>query len=234
MASDLIEKLNDTARVFACAQRAKEFSGPLTKARARVLAVQWALFNRNRRDCWGAVQCSAPLEVKRAVWRHESEELISDPRCGSDHYSLHVRRCLAVGLTLEEVESAEPLPGCRAAFYGWLYIARTRPWLQALSASSILERTVDRSVVSRDVQSEVAQWVKDLGVSEKDMEVLTANDNADEDHSDMFVEIFLKHGHTPEGEAMIVNGARESLGYVRDVLRCPQSSHGQNRLARSS
>jgi hypothetical protein len=90
-------------------------------------------------------------------------------------------------------------------------IARTRPWLQALSASSILERAVDRSVVPRDVQAEVTKWVRDIGVSEKDMEVLTANDNADEDHSAMFEEIFLKYGNTPQGEAMILDGARESL-----------------------
>jgi pyrroloquinoline quinone (PQQ) biosynthesis protein C len=207
----LIQKLNELARNFAIEHKAREFNGPLTPARGRVLAPQWALFNRNRRDCWGAVQCSSPLEVKRAVWRHESEELIADPRCGSDHYSLHVRRCLAVGLTMEQIEQAEPLPGCRAAFYGWLYIARTRPWLQALSASSILERAVDRSVVPRDVQAEVSKWVRDLGVSEKDMEVLTANDNADEDHSAMFEEIFIKFANSPDGEAMILDGARESL-----------------------
>jgi pyrroloquinoline quinone (PQQ) biosynthesis protein C len=207
----LIQKLNELARNFAIEHKAREFNGPLTPARGRVLAPQWALFNRNRRDCWGAVQCSSPLEVKRAVWRHESEELIADPRCGSDHYSLHVRRCLAVGLTMEQIEQAEPLPGCRAAFYGWLYIARTRPWLQALSASSILERAVDRSVVPRDVQAEVSKWVRDLGVSEKDMEVLTANDNADEDHSAMFEEIFIKFANSPDREAMILDGARESL-----------------------
>jgi pyrroloquinoline quinone (PQQ) biosynthesis protein C len=228
MEHTVIQKLNDLARNFAIEHKARQFNGPLTPARGRVLAPQWALFNRNRRDCWGAVQCSSPLEVKRAVWRHESEELIADPRCGSDHYSLHVRRCLAVGLTIEQVEEAEPLPGCRAAFYGWLHIARTRPWLQALSASSILERAVDRSVVPRDVQSEVTKWVRDLGVSEKDMEVLTANDNADEDHSAMFEEIFLKYGNTPQGEAMILDGARESLDMMgtfydalnQEMIRC--------------
>lgn len=132
------------------------------------------------------------------------------------------------GLTIEQVEEAEPLPGCRAAFYGWLHIAQTRPWLQALSASSILERAFDRSVVPRDVQAEVTKWVRDLGVSEKDMEVLTANDNADEDHSAMFEEIFLKYGNSPQGEAMILDGARESLDMMgtfydalnQEMIRC--------------
>ena len=72
-----------------------------------------------------------------------------------------------VGVTMEQVEKAEPLPGCRAAFYGWLYIARTHSWLQALSASSILERAVNRSVAPRDVQAEVTKWVRDLGVTKR-------------------------------------------------------------------
>lgn len=211
MEKDVIEKLNEMARTFAAEQKAREFKGRLTLPRGRLVAVQWALFNRNRRDCWGAVQCSAPLEVKRAIWRHESEELINDPRCGSDHYSLHLRRCMALGLAREEVEDAKPLPGCRAAFYGWLHIARTKHWLEALSASSILERTVDRSVVPRDLRAEINKWIKELGVSEKDMEVLTANDNADEDHSDMMEGIFKNCATTPETEAMVLRGARESL-----------------------
>lgn len=70
---------------------------------------------------------------------------------------------------------------------------------------------VNRSVAPRDVQAEVTKWVRDLGVSEKDMEVLTANDDADEDHSAMFEEIFIKAAIPPQGEAMILDGARESL-----------------------
>ena len=215
MASNVIEELNELARNFAAEQLDKEFAGQLTRERGRVLAVQWALFNRNRRDCWGAVQCSSPLDVKRVIWKHESEELINDPRCGSDHYSLHVRRCMALGLTAEEVENAQPLPGCRAAFYGWLHIARTKPWLEALSASSILERSVDRSVVHRDVRAEITKWVRDLKLEEKDLEVLTANDNADEDHSDMMEGIFLKYATTPETKTMLLQGAKDSLDMFR-------------------
>ncbi len=53
MEQTLIQKLNDLARHFAIEHKAREFNGPLTPARGRVLAPQWALFNRNRRDCWG-------------------------------------------------------------------------------------------------------------------------------------------------------------------------------------
>ena len=183
----------------------------LTPARGRLIALQRALFNKNRRDCWGAVQCSAPIEVKRVIWAHEEEELIRDPRCGSDHYSLHVRRCMALGLTREEIENAQPLASSRAAFYAWLYVARTKLWLQALSSSSILERDANMMSAMGEVKRQTERWKKELGLTEKDMEVSTANENADGDHSDMMAEIFDRYATTPELEALVVQGARESL-----------------------
>jgi hypothetical protein len=94
----------------------------------------------------------------------------------------------------------------------WLALHRPNASLAAGALSFVnFGAAVDRSVVPRDIQSEVTKWVRDLGVSEKDMEVLTANDNADEDHSAMFETIFIGYGSTPEGEAMILDGARESL-----------------------
>ena len=56
-----------------------------------------------------------------------------------------------------------------------------------------------------------SKWVWDLGLKERDLEDLTANDNADEDHSDVMGRIFLKYVTTPEAQAMLFCGARESL-----------------------
>ncbi len=61
MTGDLIGELNDLARKFADEQSAGQFTGKLTRARGRVLAVQWALFNRNRRDCWGSRAVLLPI-----------------------------------------------------------------------------------------------------------------------------------------------------------------------------
>ena len=212
MSSELQEKLDQICREHIEAsgrRRAQEIT--LTPARGRLIALQRALFNKNRRDCWGAVQCSSPIEVKRVIWQHESEELIKDPRCGSDHYSLHVRRCMALGLTREEVENAQPLASSRAAFYAWLYVARTKPWLQALASSSILERAANMMSAMGEMRRNTEKWIKELGLTERDMEVQTANENADGDHSDMMAKIFDKYATTPELQALVLQGARESL-----------------------
>jgi len=210
--SKLREKLDQICREhIEESQRLRLRDVPLTPARGRLIALQRALFNKNRRDCWGAVQCSAPIEVKRVIWAHEEEELIRDPRCGSDHYSLHVRRCMALGLTREEIENAQPLPSSRAAFYAWLYVARTKLWLQALSSSSILERDANMMSAMGEVRRQTERWKKELGLTEKDMEVSTANENADGDHSDMMAEIFDRTATSPELQDLVLQGARESL-----------------------
>jgi len=63
-----------------------------TLPRARFYIIHNAFYNKNRRDCWGFVLGAAPLDVKKLVWKHEEDELITDKRAGEDHYSLGVCR----------------------------------------------------------------------------------------------------------------------------------------------
>ncbi len=45
--------------------------------------------------------------------------------------------------------------------------------------------------------------------------MITANENADDDHSDMMAAIFDKYTTTRETEEMVLRGARESLDIDR-------------------
>ncbi len=125
---------------------------------------------------------------------------------------------MALGLTREEVENAQPLASSRAAFYAWLYIARTKPWLHALSSSSILERDANMMSALGDVKRQTENWKKELGLTDKDMEVSTANENADGDHSDMMADIFDRYATTPELQAQVLEGARDSLDINRTFI----------------
>ena len=58
---------------------------PLNPARLAFRHEHMSFFSNNRRDCWAAVGCKAPLDVKRAIWEHEKDELIYDPRMGKAH-----------------------------------------------------------------------------------------------------------------------------------------------------
>ena len=107
------------------------FSVPLTPARGRFYMIQNALYTANRRDCWGYVQGSAPLEVKRVIWQHESDELVNDPRANMDHYTLTVKQGEVLGLKPEDFEKAEVPAMVQACFHAWHYIAIRSHWLKA-------------------------------------------------------------------------------------------------------
>ena len=122
-------------------------SVPLTMERARFFVLQNALYTKNRRDCWGYVQGSAPLDVKALVWKHESDELINDPRCNTDHFSLCVKQGEVLGLTPEDFETAQLPPMVRACFYAWIHIATRNHWLTAFTSSQMLERRNNGQIV---------------------------------------------------------------------------------------
>ena len=82
MAQDLIEKLNDLARAFADAQNA-QYTSNLTRSRGRVLAVQWTLFNRNRRDCWGERR---PFPIPAALQTVVEELSPKEPKAKSSKF----------------------------------------------------------------------------------------------------------------------------------------------------
>src|SRR5215831_4732460 len=77
---------------------------PLTIPRARCFSTHMAHYVNNRRDCWGYVQGAAPLPVKRMIWAHEQEELVHDPRAGTDHSALATQEAGLFGVSREEVE----------------------------------------------------------------------------------------------------------------------------------
>ena len=120
----------------------------LTRSRAQIISQQFGLFVRYRRSAWAYLLARSPhMEVKRELLKHETEELLHDPRCGSDHYSLWIAHGKLVGLTEEQVNNAKLLPTTRAALNGWIYLAMYRPWYESLGGVAVLERTNIDSIV---------------------------------------------------------------------------------------
>lgn len=190
---------------------------PLTKNRARFYILQTAHYTKNRRDCWGYVQGSAPLDVKRLIWQHESDELVNDPRCQTDHYSLTVKEGEVLGLTPEDFEKAEIPPMVRACFYAWLHIAGRSPWLTAFTSSQMLERRNNGAIVKGGGLSlRVGQkFEKELGISLKKMVSLDLHAVADTDHSEMMEQVYRRYAVAPEARAAVLQGAGECMAIDR-------------------
>ena len=196
----------------------KNFLGvPLTLERGRFYVVQNALYTSNRRDCWGYVQGGAPLQVKRIIWEHESDELINDPRAGMDHYALSVKQGEVIGLRPEDFEKAEVPSMVRACFYAWHHVAMHNHWLSAYTASHMLERRNNGKIVKGGGMSYRVgkKFENELGINLKRMISLDVHVVADTDHSENISEMFERYVKTAEDCELVLKGARESMAIDR-------------------
>ena len=182
---------------------------PLTPTRLAFRHLHMTFFGNNRRDCWAAVACTAPLDVKRAIWEHERDELIYDPRMGKAH------------VTEEDLGSnkeSDMIPGARAAFYAWLYCAREKPWLEGLACSHILERRNNDQIVKGGTLTQrlVKRQELELGIKKRDQDINTqVHLVADVDHSALLDEVFMRYVVDDLIAQQVLCGAEESLAIER-------------------
>jgi hypothetical protein len=182
---------------------------PLTPARLAFRHLHMTFFGNNRRDCWAAVSSKAPLDVKRAIWEHEKDELIHDPRMGKAH------------VTEEDLggnKESDMIPGARAAFYAWLYCARENPWLEGLACSHILERRNNDQIVKGGTLTQrlVKRQELELGIKKKDQDIGTqVHLIADIDHSALLDEVFTRYVVDELSAQQVLRGAETSLAIER-------------------
>jgi len=193
------------------------FSVPLTMERGRFYIIQNAHYTANRRDCWGYVQGAAPLEVKRVIWQHESDELVNDPRANMDHYTLSVKQGEVLGLKPEDFEKAETPAMVRACFYAWHHIAMRSHWLTAYTASHMLERRNNGQIVKGGGMSLRMgnTFENELGINLKKMISLAVHAVADTEHSDSISEMFQRYVKTIEDRELVLQGARDCMAIDR-------------------
>ena len=215
---DLLAQLDKMVNDQFESQEFKSFlSVPLTLERGRFYVVQNALYTSNRRDCWAYVQGSAPLEVKKVIWEHESDELIHDPRAGMDHYSLTVKQGEVIGLTREDFEQAEVPPMVRSCFYAWHHIALRSHWLAAYTSSHMLERRNNGKIVKGGGMSFRVgkKFESELGINLKKMISLDVHVVADTEHSENISEMFERYVKTEQDRDLVLQGARDSMAIDR-------------------
>lgn len=171
------------------------FSLALTMEGARFLALQFVLYNVNRRDCWGFVQARAPWDVKRVIWEHEKDELYYDDRGGGDHRFLMAKEALALGATEDEIAEVQPTPLLAAAQMAFIHLAENLPWLGALTASHFLERRNNSDLMKGGGFSQ--RWrdkmVDELGIDPKELISSNVHVVADVAHSDSIWEAIAAH-----------------------------------------
>ena len=182
---------------------------PLTPGRLAFRHLHMTFFGNNRRDCWAAVSCRAPLDVKRAIWEHEKDELIYDPRMGKAHVTED---------DLGSNKESDLIPGARAAFYAWLHCAQENPWIEGLACSHILERRNNDQIVRGGTLTQrlVKRQELELGIKRKQQDIGTqVHLFADVEHSDLLNQIFANYVVDDLTAQQVLRGAEESLAIER-------------------
>jgi pyrroloquinoline quinone (PQQ) biosynthesis protein C len=204
-----------------------------TKTRAQHYSIQMAFYVANRRDCWGYVQGSAPLEVKKLIWQHEEDELIGRKSEGKqDHITLAVKEGEVFGLSAEAFERTPPLEGGEVCFSAWIRLAQ-RSWLEAIAASTILEmrnsgELIDDGSLSRRIG---AMLERDLGIPMKKQINTAEHVVMDVEHAHLLMQVARRYADTEGARKAILRGAAESLmidrvyrGHLADMLEAlPQA-----------
>lgn len=194
---------------------------PLTIERAKFYTVQMVFYAANRRDCWAYVQARAPLDVKQAIWHHEQDELIQDPRGGTDHMTLMSREAVALGVSPQEMATAQPTPLLKAALLAFCYNASTLPWMAGLVSSHFLERRNNNSLIKSGAGGSTVRWrerlIKELGVDPKGLSSSNVHVVADQEHSDLIWEAIARHVTDEDSYKAALLGARETAQLDRAV-----------------
>jgi hypothetical protein len=192
-------------RQFDTPEFKKLFAVRLTPRLIEVYQNHMTFYANNRRDCWSFVAGKAPLDVKRAIWLHEKDELIHDDRMGRAH------------VTEQDLQAGDEsllAPAAKAAFYAWLYCAREKPWLEGLVYSHILERRNNSAIVKGG--GLVERWKRkqraELGAKEAEKDFQTeVHAVADEDHSDIFEPIFTRYVDSETAAQAMLAATRDGL-----------------------
>jgi len=198
-----------------------------TKTRAQHYSIQMAFYVANRRDCWGYVQGSAPLEVKKLIWQHEEDELIGRKSEGKqDHITLAIKEGEVFGLSADAFERTPALEGGEVCFSAWIRLAQ-RSWLEAIAASTILEmrnsgELIDDGSLSRRIG---AMLERDLGIPMKKQINTAEHVVMDVEHAHLLMQVARRYADTEGARKAILRGAAESLmidrvyrGHLADML----------------
>jgi len=202
-------------------------STKFTQARAQHYSIQMAFYVQNRRDCWGYVQGSAPLEIKRLIWHHEEDELIGRKSEGKqDHITLAVKEGEIFGLTAEAFEQNPRLEGGEVCFSAWIRLAQ-RSWLEAIAASAILEmRNSGELIQGGSLSRRIGTMLeRDLGIPMKKQINTAEHVVMDVEHAHLLMQVAQKYANTEITRKAVLRGAAESLmidrvyrGHLADML----------------
>jgi pyrroloquinoline quinone (PQQ) biosynthesis protein C len=209
MSNSIIDEICDYA--LSVAAGIPWLSEPLTKGRGRAYLLQHIPRNRLYsgviRPAW--VSRCPDLAVVRKTIGQMREELVYDDQIAQPHTSILWQMGRNVGLTDEQMNTAQPAPLVEVAFNVWENIARTRHWIAGWLASSVDEFIIT-AMPKHNFQAEA--WKKTFGLNDEQVFFFTYHTKADDDHAGRRVwEPIARHLINEKDKQEVLDGMKLAL-----------------------
>jgi pyrroloquinoline quinone (PQQ) biosynthesis protein C len=130
---------------------------------------------------------------------------------------LGIKEAEQVGLAEGEFDLTRPTDVAQTCFWAWINLAKSRPWLEAVAASSVLEMVVSDEIIQGGgiVRRLGERMAKDLGIPLKEQVTNAVHVVADMEHPDLMFKTAEAHVRTEEDHQAVLRGARDSLAIER-------------------
>lgn len=199
--------------LYETSQYKRLYSIPLTRERARMRSLQFALWTHNRRDCWAFAQALAPFDVKQLIWQHEEDELAGNKARGvADHFEMQIEQGKVLGLTADDFHNVRMAPGTRTCAYAWIHLAKDSHWLKSVGACCALEIMNSAEWVDGGGGAyRVGKMMeRDLGIPMKKQSFFEEHVEVDVEHAHMLIQVADRYGTTREALVLMLEGIAES------------------------
>ena len=179
--------------VNAFVARCRWFHEPMTKARARMFALQHRLNTRQRNSVLKlkvAANCT-DWETRLRIIRACSEEVIADHEHGGGrpHWRILEDLGVRIGLKRAALQNAQPLPSTQLCWAAWDGLMANRHWLEGIVANTCAERVNVPGYGKGEFRKrgwfglERTRWNKLFKLKDEELDFFELHSEADIEHS---------------------------------------------------
>jgi len=176
-------------------RRVRYFQEPMTPGRARSFVRQHRLNTRQRNSVLKlrvATNCT-DWETRLNIIRACTEEVIADHEHGHGkaHWEILEELGMHIGLSLEEIRAAEPLPSTQIAWAAWEGLMSNRHWIEGIVANTCAERINIPGYGTGALRElgwfglERQRWGRLFGLAGEQLDFFELHEAADIEHSDL-------------------------------------------------
>ena len=215
----VVSRMNRVLDAFVA--RCRWFHEPMTRARARMFALQHRLNTRQRNSVLKlkvAANCG-DWDTRLRIIQACSEEIIADHAHGGGraHWQILEDLGVRIGLQRRALQQAKPLPSTELCWAAWEGLMASKHWLEGIVANTCAERVNVPGYGKWLLRKagwfglERHRWGKLFKLEDRELEFFELHTEADIEHSDRgwnAVERFAKDFHM---EDAVVSACEHNL-----------------------